>query len=136
MAEKVTGSYIGDLKCRLTHITSGSEIDTAAPLDNQGDGSTFSPTDLVGAALGSCILTTIAIVAKRRDIKIESCSFEVIKEMNADPRRIGRLPVAVHLPSSLPQEQRVILERAALACPVHRSLHPDIEAPVTFNYDL
>lgn len=136
MAEKVTGSYIGDLKCRLTHITSGSEIDTAAPLDNQGDGSTFSPTDLVGAALGSCILTTIAIVAKRRDIKIESCSFEVIKEMNADPRRIGRLPVEVHLPQNLQPDQRVILERAALACPVHRSLHPDIEAPVRFYYDL
>lgn len=135
MAEKVTGSYIGDLKCRLTHLTSGSSITTAAPLDNQGDGSTFSPTDLVGAALGSCILTTIAIVAKRRNINIESCSFEVIKEMNADPRRIGRLPVEVHLPQSLPQDQRAILERAARACPVHRSLHPDIDAPVTFCYD-
>ena len=131
----VEGRYLGDLRCEATHGPSGSKLVTDAPADNMGRGETFSPTDLVGTALGTCIVTTMAIVAKRRGIAFDDVSFRVEKHMATEPvRHIGRLPVTIHCPASLSPEERTILERAAHACPVHRSLHPDVSAPISFLY--
>jgi putative redox protein len=131
---KMSVVYQGQKHCELTHEPSGSRIETDAPRDNQGKGERFSPTDLVGAALASCILTTIAIVAERDGLSIEGATADVSKEMIAQPRRIGQLPVKVKLPASLTPEQRAKLENAAHHCPVHKSLHPDIQAPIEFQY--
>jgi uncharacterized OsmC-like protein len=103
-------------------------------LDNNGDGSSFSPTDLVAAALGACMLTIVAMVAERDGISTEGLSFTVEKHMQSNPRRIGSLPVHVHMPAGLTPAQRAKLERAALTCPVHHSLLPEIEKVITFHY--
>ena len=135
MAVEITGRYTGNLKMELTHGPSGAHLKTAAPVDNRGDGSSFSPTDLVAAALGSCMITTMAIVAEREGIDFTTATFRVEKHMQNDPRRIGALPVVLHLPASLTPDQRTKLERAAHTCPVHRSLLPDVEKKVEFVYD-
>ncbi len=130
-------TYEGNLRCRLTHGPSGQAITTDAPKDNQGQGAAFSPTDLVGAALGACILTTMGIVAKRHQIDAAGTTAHVAKEMVSDPvRRIGSLKVTVTFARNYEESQRAMLERAALACPVHHSLHPDLRAPVTFVYPI
>jgi uncharacterized OsmC-like protein len=134
MAVEITGSYAGNKKVRLQHGPSGAEIGTAAPLDNNGDGSSFSPTDLVAAALGACMVTVMAIVAERDGIPYDGVDFVVEKHMRADPRRIDKLPVTLRMPAGLTPEQRVKLERTALTCPVHRSLLPEIEKEVRFVY--
>jgi putative redox protein len=135
MAVEITGRYAGNLKMDLTHGPSGAGLKTAAPVDNRGDGSSFSPTDLVAAALGSCMVTTMAIVAEREGIDFTTASFHVEKHMQNDPRRIASLPVVLHMPASLTPEQRTKLERAAHTCPVHRSLLPEVEKKVEFVYD-
>src|SRR5690349_3800793 len=99
MSVEITGRYTGKLGTELTHGPSGALLRTAAPLDNQGDGSSFSPTDLVAAALASCIVTTMAIVAEREGISFRDATFRVEKHMIAQPRRIGALPVVVHMPA-------------------------------------
>jgi putative redox protein len=134
MAVEITGRYTGNLKMELTHGPSGSTIKTAAPVDNKGDGSSFSPTDLVAAALGSCMVTTMAIVAERDGIPAGSFSFRIEKHMANDPRRIAALPVTIHMPAGLTPDQKRKLERTAHTCPVHKSLLPEIEAEVTFVY--
>ncbi|MDE2292023.1 MAG: OsmC family protein [Elusimicrobia bacterium] len=127
--------YAGELRCELTHGPSGSRVATDAPKDNMGRGEAFSPTDLVGAALAACVLTTMGIVAKRHGIAFEGARAEVSKEMVADPvRRIGSLPVKVTMPRSLAPDHRARLENAARTCPVHRSLHPDVRAEISFEY--
>jgi putative redox protein len=126
--------YTGGLHCELTHASSGSSIETDAPKDNQGRGERFSPTDLVGAALASCILTTMAIVAERDGISLEGASAETEKEMTAQPRRIGSLRTRITLPARIAPEHRAKLEQAAHHCPVHKSLHPDVDAALTFVY--
>ena len=135
MAVEITGRYTGNLKMELTHGPSKATLKTAAPVDNKGDGSSFSPTDLVAAALGSCMVTTMGIVAEREGIDFRAASFRVEKHMQSDPRRIAALPVVIHLPRSLTPDQRTKLERAAHTCPVHRSLLPEIEKQVEFVYD-
>lgn len=136
MAVEITGRYTGHLKTELTHGPSGAVLPTAAPVDNQGDGSSFSPTDLVAAALASCMVTTLAIVAERDGIDLSGVSFRVEKHMAGDPRRIAGLPVEIHLPADLPAAERAKLERAAHTCPVHRSLLPEIDKEVRFVYDV
>lgn len=127
--------YEGNLHCKVTHRSSGAEMATDAPKDNMGKGESFSPTDLVAAALGSCMLTTMGIYAQRHGINLQKAKAEVIKEMIQSPeRRIGKLTVTLRLPAGIPKEQRQTLERVALACPVHKSLHADIQIPVTFHY--
>ena len=133
---KMKVTYTGDLHCDLTHEPSGSKIETDAPKDNMGRGESFSPTDLVGAALASCILTTMAIVAKRDGVPFEGACASVEKEMVSQPTRmIGSLAVAVVMPKTISEEYRVKLERAAHACPVHHSLHPDVKVPILFRYE-
>jgi putative redox protein len=136
VAVEISGRYSGQLKTEMTHGPSGVVLRTAAPVDNQGDGSSFSPTDLVAAALGSCMVTTMAIVAEREGIDLSGVSFHVEKHMTGDPRRIARLPVVIHMPAGLPAAARLKLERAAHTCPVHRSLLPEVEKDVRFVYDV
>lgn len=135
MAVEITGKYIGNLKTEMTHGPSGAILKTAAPVDNQGDGSSFSPTDLVAAALGSCMITTMAIVGERDGIDLTGLSFRIEKHLVSDPRRIGALPVTIQMPVGLTPDQRKKLERTALTCPVHRSLLPEIEKDVKFVYE-
>lgn len=123
--------YQGELHCKAVHGPSGTELNTDAPKDNQGRGESFSPTDLVATALGSCMLTVMGIMARTLQIDIAGTTATVEKEMTATaPRRIQRLGVRIHVPHSLSPENREKLERAAHTCPVHKSLHPDIETPV------
>lgn len=135
MAVEITGEYTGGLKMRLRHGPSGLEIPTAAPVDNQGDGSSFSPTDLLAASLGACMVTTMAIVARREGIPFEGAGFTLEKHMRSDPRRVDSLPVTVRMPAGLTPEQRERLEGVARTCPVERSLHPDVRRELTFVYE-
>lgn len=134
MAIEITGTYGGGLKMELRHTPSGASQRTAAPVDNKGDGSSFSPTDLVAAALGSCAVTTMAIVAEREGIPFDSAAFVVEKHMRSGPRRIERLPLRIRMPGGLSEDQRGILENAARTCPVERSLLPEIERDFIFEY--
>lgn len=131
---KSTTVYQGQKHCELVHEPSGSKIETDAPKDNNGLGEKFSPTDLVGAALASCVLTTMAMVAERDGLSIVGARAEVQKEMTDKPRRIGTLRLDVSLPATLNQNHRRKLEETAKHCPVHRSLHPDVQIPMTFTY--
>ena len=136
MAVEITGRYAGSLKVDLHHGPSGAEMRTAAPVDNNGDGSSFSPTDLLAASLGSCMVSTMAIVAKRSGIPFERAEFSLEKHMTqAPPRRVDAVPVTIRLPASLTPEQRETLEHAARTCPVERSLSPDVRREVTFVYE-
>lgn len=135
MAVEISGRYTGKLKTEMIHGPSGAVLRTVPPVDNQGDGSQFSPTDLVAAALGSCMVSTMAILAERDGIDIAGVTFDVEKHMHPEPRRIGKLPVVIHMPAHLTSTERTKLERAALTCPVHRSLLPEIEKDVKFTYD-
>ncbi len=127
--------YPGDLLCRATHGPSGTTLTTDAPVDNQGQGRSFSPTDLVATALGTCVFTIMGIVAKRHGIDLSGASMIVRKEMASQPaRRIGRLEVEVRVPGAVSPEDRKRLENAAQTCPVKQSLHPDIEVPIRFRW--
>ena len=136
MAVEITGRYTGELKMELVHGPSGMPITTAAPRDNMGDGSSFSPTDLLAASLGSCMVSTMAIVAKRSGIPFEFAEFSLEKHMTPQPpRRVDAVPVTIRLPASLTPEQREMLENAARTCPVERSLSPDVKREVRFVYE-
>ena len=130
----ITTRYDGDLSTTALHGPSGNEIQTDAPKDNEGQGRFFSPTDLVGTALGSCMLTIMGIVARRHELDIAGATATVVKEMSSAPRRIGRLPVVLRIPGAFTGEQRQMLENAAHGCPVHKSLHPDIDATIAFEW--
>ena len=127
--------YEGDLHTQCHHGPSGAEVATDAPVDNEGLGQSFSPTDLVATALGGCMLTIMGIVARRHAWPLEGARAHVEKHMVADPaRRIGRLVLRFDMPPGLPPESRGVLERAAESCPVRYSLHPDLEADLTFDW--
>jgi putative redox protein len=130
--------YKGELRTNTTHIQSGTLIETDAPTDNQGKGERFSPTDLVATALGTCMVTTMAIKARTMDIELNGTRLEVTKVMVSDPRRIGKIIAHVFFPDTLhlDDKQKEILERTARTCPVERSLHPDVELDMQFNYGL
>lgn len=132
----ITGTYLGNLRTELTHGPSGTRLITAAPVDNNGDGSSFSPTDMVAGALGACMLTILGILAQRHELDLGGSHFRVEKHMTDGPRRIGSLLVDLHLPSHLGPKHRQMLERAALHCPVHRSLDEGVDMPVRFIYDV
>ena len=134
MAVEIKGEYEGDLRVKLTHGPSGSILETDAPTDNQGKGSRFSPTDLVVAALGSCMMTIMGIVAKRDGIKLEGTTFRAEKYMSENPRRIGKIVLEFNMPEGLADAQKAKLEKAAHTCPVHHSLLTEIEKDVKFIY--
>jgi putative redox protein len=125
--------YEGDLHCRAVHGPSGTALSTDAPKDNQGRGESFSPTDLVATALGSCILTVMGIMARSLGVDIAGTTATVEKEMaNAPVRMIQRLAVKIQVPHPVSEEHRQRLETAAHTCPVHQSLHPDVQKPIQF----
>lgn len=131
---EMSAIYLGDKHCELLHGPSQTKIETDAPKDNNGRGENFSPTDLVGAALASCVLTTMAIMAEKDGLSIKGARARVTKEMQASPRQIAKLPCTIDMPAGLGATDRKRLEAAAHTCPVHRSLSPEVQAPITFNY--
>ena len=127
--------YEGELHCKAVHGPSQTTLNTDAPKDNQGRGESFSPTDLVATALGTCMLTVMGIMARTLGIDVTGTTAMVEKEMTtAAPRRIAALPVKIHVPHDLSAEDKQKLERAAHTCPVHKSLHPDIQSPIEFTW--
>jgi putative redox protein len=130
--------YEGNLRTVCTHLKSGTVIETDAPVDNQGKGERFSPSDLVATALGSCMLTIMGIKARDMNINLEGVKIEVEKIMKADPRRIGGINLTFHFPEQLilDEKERTILERAAHTCPVIYSINPDIDVKTVFQWNL
>jgi putative redox protein len=127
--------YEGELRCSATHAPSASVLTTDAPKDNHGKGESFSPTDLVATALGSCMLTIMGIAARTLQLDITGTTVQVVKEMVTSPvRRIGALRVVIHVPITPTAQQQEALHKAAISCPVHQSVHPDIAMPITFTW--
>jgi putative redox protein len=138
MGVEITAVYEGNLRCVATHGPSMAKVATDAPVDNGGSGAEFSPTDLVATALGTCVLTTMGLVAQRHQIDLSGMTVRVVKEMTQKPvRRIASLATEIVVPALAVADpsDRARLEAAANKCPVHASLHPDIDAPLTFRYE-
>jgi len=131
---RITSTYRGELRTSAVHGPSSTELVTDAPVDNQGRGESFSPTDLVATALGSCMLTIMGIVAERHGWPLAGARVEVDKHMASDPRRISKLVSVIYIPGEWDSKQRKALETAALGCPVHRTLHGTVELPVRFEW--
>lgn len=134
MTSKVT--YTGELRTRCVHLGSGNGFITDAPLDNQGLGQAFSPTDTVATALASCMLTVMGIKARGLGIDIQNATAEVTKHMAAAPRAISRVEVRVELPAGIGGKERKILENTARTCPVILSLHESIKKEIVFHWVL
>jgi len=132
MTSKVT--YLGDLRTTSIHLQSGTEILSDAPLDNNGKGEAFSPTDLVANALGSCMFTIMGIKARDMNVSIENSTASVTKIMQAEPRKISAIEIVFDMNYAPDDKTKIILERAAMTCPVFLSLHPDIDKRITFNW--
>ena len=131
----VTATYLGDLRVESVHAASGARLVTDAPVDNNGKGEAFSPTDLCVTALASCAMTIIGIYGKMHDVDVTGTTIEVTKTMSANPRRIGKLEVVFTMPDrEYTDKQKTMIERAAHTCPVHLSLHPDVEQVFTFRW--
>ena len=132
---EITLVYEGGLHTTATHGPSGAELATDAPVDNQGKGESFSPTDLLGTALASCMLTTMAIVGDREGWKIDGARARVEKHMELEPRRrVGRLVVALSMPPGLPEAARAKLDETARGCPVALSIHPDLAVDLSIDW--
>ena len=132
---EITIDYEGDLHCNATHGPSGSHLATDAPVDNNGRGEAFSPTDLVATAVGTCMATVMGIVARRKDIPLAGLTVTVRKFMSDDqPRRISCLEVDIRLPLPADHPERKVFESAARSCPVYHSLHPDIEVLMHWHW--
>lgn len=127
--------YEGELHCSALHVPTGNVLVTDAPVDNNGRGEAFSPTDLVATALGACMATVMGIVAKRKDVELAGMKIVVQKHMSTDaPRRIIALPVAISMPIPADHPIALLLEAAVHACPVHHSIHPDIQVDVIWTW--
>ena len=126
--------YQNNLRTETEHIASGEKIITDAPVDNNGKGEAFSPTDLVATALGSCMITIMAISANKYDIDMSGTNASVKKIMGSDPRRISEISIDINMNKNIEEKDRKRLERSAVTCPVHRSLHPDLEKKIRFIY--
>lgn len=128
--------YTGHLRCQCTHNQSGTVIETDAPTDNRGKGEKFSPTDTLCVALATCIITTMGIKATDMGIELAGTSIAVTKYMLSDPRRVGKVDVILTFPGSLQLEEkdRLILQRTGDNCPVAKSLHPDMQLNIVYNW--
>jgi uncharacterized OsmC-like protein len=133
MTSKVT--YLGDLRTSSIHTQSGNEIISDAPIDNNGKGEAFSPTDTVANALASCMMTIMGIKANELKLDLSTSTAAVTKIMSQDPRRIGCIEVVFEMFGVQEQKDRTILERVALTCPVFLSLHPEIDKKISFNWN-
>src|ERR1035437_4721423 len=133
--ETIRTTYLGELRTRATHVQSGEELLTDAPVDNQGKGEYFSPTDLVATALASCMLTIMGIIATRHNFSIEGTKVKSTKIMTDSPRRIGEIIVELDFPeTTYSDKEKTLLEQSAKACPVAMSLHPDIKQTIIYNF--
>lgn len=128
--------YLGDLRTQSTHLASQASIVSDAPIDNNGKGEAFSPTDYVANALASCMLTIMGIKAQELNIDISQSRAEVTKIMQAEPRKIGEVQVKIFISISADEKTQTILENVARACPVAKSLHPDIQQNITFIWKI
>ncbi len=127
--------YKGELRTTAIHLKSGQQIVTDAPTDNNGKGEAFSPTDLLATSLGCCMLTVMGIVAKRHTINMDGTKVEVLKVMGDNPRRVSEVHIEMYFPkNNYSEKERNLLEHTALACPVAKSLHPDIKQKTRFHY--
>ncbi len=126
--------YLGNLRTEITHVQSGNKVTTDAPTDNNGRGEYISPTDMVAAALGSCMFTLMGIAARRLDADLTGARVVIDKVMAADPRRIAEVKLDFYFPGDYPEKTRRILEGAAETCPVGKSLHPDLKQTVTYHW--
>lgn len=126
--------YVGDLRTEAVHLKSGNKIITDAPVDNQGKGHAFSPTDLLATSLGNCMLTIMGIYAKRKEINMSGAVAKVTKIMGSEPRRVTGITVEIEMPEGIDESERKPLENAALTCPVAKSLHPDLEQNLTLKW--
>ena len=129
---KVT--YLGDLRTSSIHLQSGTEIITDAPIDNNGKGEAFSPTDMVANSLATCMLTVMGIKARDLEVDFSGSTAEVAKVMAAEPRRISEIHITFHMNLEADDKTKTILERTGMTCPVHFSLHPDIKKEIVFNW--
>nr|MBS0037320.1 OsmC family protein [Saprospiraceae bacterium] len=128
---KVT--YLGELRTSATHLQSGSEIISDAPLDNEGKGQAFSPTDQLATSLATCMLTIMGIRARDLKVDMSGATAEVTKIMSSNPRRVAEIKVAIHMPSNpFSDREKKVLEQSARTCPVMYSLHPDIRKDIIF----
>lgn len=132
MTSKVT--YTGDLRTSSVHLQSGSEIITDAPVDNNGKGEAFSPTDMVANSLATCMFTIMGIKANQMNINFDGSTASVTKIMQSEPRMISKIIIDFQMNISTDDKNKTILERAAHTCPVYLSLHPDIQKEVIFNW--
>lgn len=134
---KMRTQYLGNLRTEIEHIQSGNKIITDAPLDNNGKGEFFSPTDIFSSSLGSCMLTIIGIAANTHGFSIDGTTLEIEKVMAANPRRVAEIKIDVHFPkgANYTDKQKRIIEAAAKTCPVANSLHPDVIKNITYIYE-
>ncbi len=134
MTSKVT--YTGGLRTKSEHIRSGDSFITDAPIDNNGKGQAFSPTDTVATGLASCMLTMMGMKAEGMEVELSNSSAEVTKHMASNPRRISKIEIKLNLPAHVSEKNRKILIHTANTCPVHYSLHPDIEKVISYHWHL
>ena len=127
-------TYSGNLRTSALHLDSSEMIHTDAPKDNEGLGESFSPTDLLCTALGSCILTIMAIAARKKGIELKGTTASVKKTMRSNPRMIDQIDVVIHFDSDFDEKTKIILERAAHQCPVHRSISSKVKKNIVFSY--
>jgi uncharacterized OsmC-like protein len=127
-------TYLGNLRTEITHVQSGDKVLTDAPTDNNGLGAHIGPTDMVAAALGSCIMTIMAMSAERHGADLTGTRLVIDKTMATDPRRIGQIKVDIHFPRDYDDRTKTILRNAADTCPVAKSLHPDLRQIVNFHF--
>ena len=132
MTSKIT--YLGDLRTSSVHLQSGTEILSDAPKDNHGKGEAFSPTDLLANALGSCMISIMAIKSKELNLDLSGSTIDVTKVMQSEPRKISKIEIVMNMSIAADEKNKTILERVAMNCPVFLSLHPDIEKDITFHW--
>ncbi|MBS1655854.1 MAG: OsmC family protein [Bacteroidetes bacterium] len=128
--------YNGELRTTCTHLRSGSSFETDAPVDNNGKGERFSPTDLMATSLGACMITVMGIKARTMGFDLNDIKIEVLKIMKADPRRVGGINLTFHIPDSLlaiDEKSKTILKNTGETCPVMKSIHPDIEVNIDWG---
>ena len=129
--------YTGDLRTTCTHLRSQSFFETDAPIDNNGKGERFSPTDLMATSLATCMITVMGIKARTMGFDLNEVKIDVLKIMKADPRRVGGIELTFHIPDALKdldEKTKAILRNTGETCPVMKSIHPDIEVKVDWGY--
>ncbi|MCE2612601.1 OsmC family protein [Flavobacteriaceae bacterium D16] len=134
MTSKVT--YLGELRTQCQHLRSGNEFITDAPIDNNGKGEAFSPTDTVATALASCMLTVMGVKARSMELQLKGAYADITKHMAANPRRISGIDIQLYLPAAISKDDQDLLERVGNSCPVMQSIHPDIETAIQYHWQL